>query len=228
MKSLIAVATCHVLQYRLKALAQRVTWVKDVRGVDVRFFCGRNTNPCEPNQPMTTDEVWLDCPDSYAERKEKIKAIFRWALDHGYDRVYKIDDDVYLRPERLVSLGEMDYGGWPMPQKFFWGEQLLYETGTVLGAFYVLSRKAMEKLFEPDAHPVMPFEDCWVSLQLKTHGIEFVSIRHRLGYQFAKSDTPPKDFPNQEPPSRSNDVVASWEYTVSQLLKLHAGFSCGS
>ena len=57
----------------------------------------------------------------------------------------ELDDDTYVRPERIASLGEIDYGGFSIRQQFFHGGEFLYEKDTVLGAFYVLSRRAMER-----------------------------------------------------------------------------------
>jgi hypothetical protein len=84
--------------------------------------------------------------------------------DQGYDRLVKIDDDVYV-PERLSSLGEMDYGGFRILQKFYDGGKFLSEQDTVFGAIYVLSRRAMELLLSEDLHPEWNFEDCWASMQ---------------------------------------------------------------
>lgn len=214
MKTLIGIAGCH--KNLARANNQRATWVKDVTDQDVRFFAGRP----HPNRTPLPDEVWLDCPDSYSERKQKVKAIVRWALDHGYDRLVKIDDDTYVRPERLTSLGEIDYGGFPIRQKFFWGGEFLYERDTVLGAFYVLSRKAMGVLLGPDLHPEVLFEDCWCSMQLIDNGIPLVDLRPRLGYEMYDSVRPPKDFPHQEQPLASNQVVASWEYRAPLEMEL--------
>src|ERR1700682_3813263 len=99
MKTLIAITGWH--GSGLRAEAQRLTWIKDVpaNGADVKFFLGRG--PARSPEP---DEIFLDCHDGYVERKEKIVAICRWALDRGYDYLWKVDDDVYLRPERLLVL----------------------------------------------------------------------------------------------------------------------------
>jgi len=138
MKTLVAVATCHPY-LKIRADGQRETWVGvGARDVDVKFFVGQPHTISVPD-----DTVQLNCPDSYEGRKAKVKEMFRWALDHGYDRLVKVDDDTYVRPERLASLGEMDYGGFSITQKFFWGGVWLYTKPTILGAFYVVSKRAM-------------------------------------------------------------------------------------
>jgi hypothetical protein len=209
MKTLIAIAGCH--SYRDRADAQRSTWVKDLAGDDltVKFFSGE---PHPPTIPQT-DEVWLSCPDSYPERKKKVLAIIRWALDNGYHRLVKIDDDTYLRPERLSSLPEMDYGGFQLPQKFYYGPKFLYERLTVLGAFYVLSARAMEVVLGPDLHPEVLFEDCWVSMQLEGNGIPCVDLKPRLGYAAYDHVRPTAyQMAQRDYPRASNDVIAAWEF----------------
>jgi len=218
MKTLIAVAGCNQPVYQGRWLNQCLTWIphqaQTLPDVDVRLFTGRGTS-----KPMC-DEVRLNCPDSYPERKKKVKAIFCWALENGYDRLVKIDDDTYVRPERLASLEEIDYGGFRMQQKFMDGPKFLYERETILGAFYVMSRKAMRCCLEPDLHPEVPFEDCWVSLQLVDSGIAMVDLRPRLGYEFYNGDPAPSWFDNHTPPKPDNNIVASWEYRTFTAMDL--------
>jgi len=94
MRILVACITCH--KFRDRADAQRKTWVPDLVGADIRFFVGGG----EPERP---DEVILPVDDGYRALPEKVKYVFQWALNHGYDWCVKIDDDVYLRPDRLLN-----------------------------------------------------------------------------------------------------------------------------
>jgi GT2 family glycosyltransferase len=71
------------------------------------------------------DEVVLDVSDEYLALPDKTRAICKWSLEHGYDYTFMADDDVYLRPERLLDSGfqSHDYigrlrgpsGQWPAP-----------------------------------------------------------------------------------------------------------------
>jgi len=102
LRQLIAITTCH--PYRDRAAAIRNTWAREVEDADVRFFFGRG--------PKVHDyEVILDCPDGYHFLSQKTQLIRRWALDHSFDYLWKIDDDCYLRPERLRSVAPHDYVG---------------------------------------------------------------------------------------------------------------------
>jgi len=101
MKTLIAVVTCRARRKQADAL--RATWAQGLD--DVVFFVGEG--------PNLAGEVALAADDSYKGLPAKVKAASRWALDRGYDAVLKVDDDVYLVPERLrrAGLERYDYAG---------------------------------------------------------------------------------------------------------------------
>jgi|GEM_PF-1850349 len=104
MRILIAVLTCH--RFRSRADVLRRTWVKDLTGADIAFFLGRNEGDPQP------DEVWLDVPDDYLSLRKKTQMAFAWSVEQGYDRILKMDDDVYLIPQRLLStVTRHDYVG---------------------------------------------------------------------------------------------------------------------
>ena len=151
-KTLIAVAGCHARE--AYADAQRKTWVKDVRGADVRFFAGRPS--IFAVAPRCADDVWLQVPDGYWQRKLKVLAMILWALERGYEYMWKIDDDVYVRPERLLALPQVDYQGLVInaPQE---GLRVCH------GFLYGISLASMARLlFKPDKWPECLHEDIWV------------------------------------------------------------------
>src|ERR1700676_3278116 len=158
MRTLIAVTTCHA--FRDRADAVRQTWAQEVEGADVRYFLGRG----EAQRP---DEVILDCLDGYHYLSQKTQMIRRWALENGYSYLWKIDDDVYLRPERLLAdFRNLDYvgrlrgcsGGSPGP----------YCSGFTYG----LSKKSLELLAPLDWAMNDDFsEDRWTGNKLLSLGI---------------------------------------------------------
>lgn len=93
MKILIALVSCHKNTARRNA--QRNTWLPNLKE-DYKFFLGDGSNE------LAEDEVQLDCPDDYFNLPKKIKAIIIWALERGYDYIFKCDDDVYVFPDRLL------------------------------------------------------------------------------------------------------------------------------
>jgi galactosyltransferase len=216
LRVLIAVAGCH--KYRFKANNQRATWVKDAVGADVRFFVG---HPIDDRTPLA-DEVWLDCPDDYQSRKLKVLAIVRWALAHGYEYLWLVDDDVYLRPERLLALEPFDYCGFQGLVKYqLDGRDFTFLS--VLGACRGLSKRAMECLLAPDVMPNFnAYEEGWVCKQLEHFGIRPFNLRSWMGWPLSHGCEPvthagvPKLAP--EP---TNFVIASFEYTPEQMLAIH-------
>lgn len=167
-KVLIAIPACFRYEYGSHACgiqretdgriaAQRETWLKDVKSfpnVDARYFYG---NPnfgkfADGGLVPGSDEVFLNVPDDYEHLPEKMKEIYRWALDHGYDYVYKCDDDTFVYVDRLMRSGfdEVDQMGFSNCTHGLNSCPYCYITG---GAGYTLSRKAMELIL---AAPPLP------------------------------------------------------------------------
>lgn len=117
---------------RIKAVAG--TWARDAAklGVDVRYFYGQGT------QEMTAgDQIFLPCPDDYEHLPHKTVAICKWALEHEYDYMLKVDDDtaVYVdRAIRELMSNRFDYAG------------CLHHGVCTGGPGYWLSRRAMKEV----------------------------------------------------------------------------------
>src|SRR5882762_8403414 len=98
MKTLISVVSAHHRTQWRDAI--RDTWLPrvPVDKADVRFFMGRGRTD-------NSDEVVLNCDDSYMGLPEKVREIARWALNNEYDYMLKCDDDTIIRPEELLACG---------------------------------------------------------------------------------------------------------------------------
>ena len=146
MKILVAVCTCRKRTYgdhdqyaahhnspnNPKIQAVLDTWLPECTGkLDVRFFVGNG-----PERVDLPGLVELNAPDDYAGLPAKVKAMFEWALDAGYDYCLKIDDDVLLRPANLLKFFQpVDYCGYEL-------EAAIGKYAS--GAAYVVSRRAMQ------------------------------------------------------------------------------------
>jgi hypothetical protein len=164
MKELIAIVTCHSHKYRDRAAACRVTWAQHAEacGYTLKFFLGRAPSGEKP----LPDEVFLDVRDGYADMPAKVQAVYAWALEQGFDYVFKTDDDVYLNMMalRVAPHAPHDYVGR------FRGASGGYPADYASGYGYWLSRKAMElivaaKLTDDTA------EDRWVANTLAAAGV---------------------------------------------------------
>lgn len=146
--------------------ACRETWAKDVtaHGINYRFFYGNSSIQAAPTHP---DETFLDVPDDYRNLPKKLKAICKWALDHGYEYIFKCDDDTYVWVDRLLD------------SDFIGHDCVGYDWGGFVGGFACwLSKKAMEAIVNaPDT--TEPADDVWVGTVLKNAGI---SITHNARY----------------------------------------------
>jgi hypothetical protein len=145
MKVLIAVLSCESFRTNGNNQAMRDTWLPLVSGADYRIFMGQGSICSQP------DEVFLDVPDNYQNVTYKTRAMYKWALEHEYDFIFKCFPDTYVCPSRLLSSGfeKYDYVGnfACRPQGGF-----AYATG---GSGYWLSKKA----YGPLATAHIPIED---------------------------------------------------------------------
>jgi hypothetical protein len=140
-------------------IAERETWLQDLPpGVDYRFFLGY-----APVFSLVDDEEYLDVGDSFSDVTAKSVAMHRWALEHGYDYVVKVDLDTFVRPVKLLQSGfeNWDYTGGLNSQG------IDFASG---GGGYCLSRKAMKFVAEA---PIVsgPAEDVHIARVLLAHGM---------------------------------------------------------
>jgi hypothetical protein len=172
---LFAVVTCHRRTYAPEAQHNthrnqenanvtwvRKTWLPDSVGkVDVRFFYGTPSDSDGTAEPRSVegDCVSLGVGDDYYSLVPKVRAVFQWALDHGYDHVLKLDDDVYLDVvQTLASFVPVDYRG-----ALCEGQVGIYKRGEATiryacGPAYWLSRRAMQAILDSPM-PATPYED---------------------------------------------------------------------
>ncbi len=169
-KILVAVYTCHKFDYvdpaglsqdwfvrpkvdRLSAV--RDTWLKEIPW-DYKIFYGRGGT-----RPPLEDEVYLSAPDDYRHASMKTKAIIEYALQHGYDYLLKIDDDVYPIFERLQQV--------PLTSDYIGGGGPIFRNEYCAGTTYWLSKKAMQILQNCGCGVWQ--EDLWVGRSLYNKGI---------------------------------------------------------
>ena len=117
---------------------------------------------------LKDDEVILHVPDDYKHVSFKVRAMFRWALEHGYDYVFKCDTDTYINLKRLMISGFEYYDfigrGGELGTEF-------YPEG---GPGYWVSKKAMECLVN---EPITFWaEESWVARTLLKHISNFIVI----------------------------------------------------
>src|ERR1035437_3930578 len=204
MKTLLALITCH--NRGAYADAQRETWIPQIpEGLDYRFFLG----PSE--RTPKEDEVFLNCDDSYRGLPNKVQEVVRWAQEHGYDCMAKVDDDVVLKPAAFLNSGfqSRDFTG-----------HINGDKGNVKipwGFCYTLSKRAMEYVAVAQL-PGNNNDAAWVAHTLHYHGIPLhhVACYHlHVGTRPAPSPrsvrAPKRDYPPRpEPPPA--DAVAYCVY----------------
>jgi hypothetical protein len=196
MKVLIAVVTCH--KYRSRMLAQLETWASEPMpdGIDLRFFLGHGESL------GTSGDVLLDVDDNYAALPRKVQAMLEWALEQGYDYVFKTDDDVYLRPERLLSsLPTQNYRGRVragLKQGDPW---------YCSGMGYWLSRKAMDYVVKDKRFHISHAEDVCMGLSMRR-----MLVTPENDDRFVIIRSLSSNISAYEGPRQDNDVILSCEH----------------
>jgi hypothetical protein len=206
--------------------APRTTWASEC---DYKIFYGRGQHP------LQQDEVGLDCGDEYAETAFKLQEMCRWALGHDYDGMFKVDDDTYCRPERILDAGyeRYDFVGRLLPANAV--HPYVYPRG---GCGYYLSRRAME--FIVAAPPPEPYkvtitfpegetacrdlgEDHWVGRILLEAGVDLVDdLRLKCPCaDFGRKYNPdPVDWIPQAP-AKGNDTMTACEFFGAHMYPIH-------
>ena len=162
---LIAVTSCERDTDKGYNQAIRETWLKD-SPVDYRFFRGKGS------EPNNQDEILLECEDDYLSLPQKTLGLLDWAMDHGYDYVFKCDTDTYVNLPNLLSMNFQDYDyigyfneriGVP---NVVYGSLFSWTSG---GTGYFLSAKAIKHVIDnPSLNKAMcprlkiPCEDLWI------------------------------------------------------------------
>lgn len=172
-KTLLAVITCHGRGSFVEAI--RNTWLPLIpKGTDVKFFLGRGEI-----RPPGNDEVFLQCGDGYFNLPEKVKKTIEYAYTSGYDYVFKVDDDVVIKPKEFFSY---PYSKWHYIGGGAASDGSKEVQRTPWGFCYALSRLAMKIILsEPvpevdgstyDISKGDKFNDeAWVSMTLYQHGV---------------------------------------------------------
>lgn len=180
MKILIAILSCARDQWAHQQV--RETWLKSCP-VDYRFFVGREC------LKVDSDEVALDENDSV--HTDKVRAMIRWAINNGYDYIFKCDPDTYVCVPRLLKSGfeKYDWSGGGNPQMPYGGSG------------YWLSQKAMAALEQGTDDGVRrpQAEDQWIGHNLDRLGfVSYIDAR----YNSLTSDGP----------QLNNDIITSHQY----------------
>jgi len=209
MKSLVAIPACHSSKDLDLQRACLDTWIgKWGHLVEVKFFLG------EPTFSSTPNNISLNVPDGYRELPVKVRAMFQWILDNGYDRVFKVDTDTYVHVPRLLACGkdEFDYVG-----RLDQADR--YNHWMQGGAGYWLSRRALELLVNL---PLSVWERDWredriVGFAMFKSGMKISSDSKRL------FDSNYPQYPST--PLPTNETITAHKCDVARHHAIHQAFA---
>lgn len=208
MNPLIAVMTCRANSRC--ADAQRATWAK-ASPIPVRFFIGQAKSPAFARRPLS-DEIFLDCPDDYLNLPRKVQLAVYWARVNGFNGVFKCDDDVYLRPERVRFTS--DYSGNLYAPKAGYPKGFCHG-----GAGYWLSQRAMDVVIVTPIPRGELSEDGFVANALAVQGITGKNDLRVTYTRRVQGD------PMPETPWKDNLMISAAEFSASEMFKVHRAWS---
>ena len=234
MKVLIGITSC--LKYTDRVKAQLSTWIPYIHGADWRVFVGG-----ADKQFNAAWEIHLPVPDDYGSLHLKSRAIIQYAYDNDYTHLFKVDDDAYILPDRLLAsnFAEHDYiGAWIVGEGTTPNSAIRYHGQRFVpgGCGIWLSRRAMKILLDSKVESLSAtettLEDHWVGWTLGRAGItpicdhryiNFSCFADQQKYKTLKEYTAPEDiFP---PVDR---VISMCEYTPQEMLTLHEQWQAGT
>jgi hypothetical protein len=195
----------------------RETWAKGL--TDYKFFFGKS--PCQ----VESDEIVLNCGDSYYETAFKVQAMCKWALDNNYKSLFKCDDDTYCRPERVFNAGFSDYDfvGRLLPPEP--NHPVPYPMG---GCGYYLSERMLTlaandkfPVNNPEGDPLNTYEDGWIGRVALDAGIElkddFRLRCHRCSWNFTNEWI-------LNSPRQDNDIITCCEFAGEDMYLAEQNF----
>ncbi|MGA2885767.1 MAG: hypothetical protein ABSE80_11500 [Halobacteriota archaeon] len=219
---LLAIFSCHEYKYEIagcrdwfsRPITNRIqgirdSWLKDVT-CDYRIFKGFGKGRTPPQ-----DEVDLPCLDDYFHSADKLRAMLKYALDRGYDRIFKCDDDVFVYYDRLMAnVPTADYVGSGRGWSVESSKQ--FRTDFCPGFTYWLSKRSMETLLQCPAGCWA--EDRWVGESLKRKGIH-LTTDHR--YHLVKP-TKTNQYISDGELGKSNNYLTIHSLSPDQMRRLYA------
>lgn len=150
MKVLVALETCALPKYAERRKLITSTWGKRLK---------------EPFTFMEFDGPMLGVGDGYQDLPAKTRTIASYARDHGYDWLLIVDDDVFIKVERLTIPTHGDYLGKLLPEQADEANPLY-----CAGAFYWLSKRAISLVADAPLTNRLA-EDQWVGDVLRANSI---------------------------------------------------------
>jgi Galactosyltransferase len=197
----IAIKSCH--KHAARRQAQLDTWLKDYSG-DFFFLVGK---PCEPARGLEKqylDTLWCSVSDEFANIAPKVLLACQYALSENAPNLLVIDDDTYLRPERITAdIERFDCVGFVRTQ---------YDVPYMQGSCFLLSARAMQAVVKHADLMVngVP-DDIAVGRCLYAERIPFVH-EHR----FVVGDPLPSRLPHA-----TNDVIACHKCLPDGMPRVH-------
>ena len=107
---IVLIKSCH--KHAARRQAQLDTWLPELDWAEHLFLLGR------PTQAVVPDSLMRDVSDDFPDLAPKVQCAVAYALGKNYSAAVILDDDTYIRPDRLFwalksyELHNLDYVGF--------------------------------------------------------------------------------------------------------------------
>ncbi|MFZ1973852.1 MAG: hypothetical protein WAU89_13460 [Candidatus Acidiferrales bacterium] len=188
MRLLIAIPTKTGEEYQRRLDSCQLTWLRNC--------------PCDW-LGFTDEFVGIDSAHPLV-RQQRMKLICRYALAAGYDFLFRVDSDAYVRVDRLLKCGfeAHDYMGW----------HKTHDVNAFGSVGFFLSRRAMQVVVDakhfPQAQGIY-WGDMWTGYVLRDAGIDchvHAGFVDGLGTDFTVENLPPGEWISIHPVSNEEMV----------------------
>lgn len=208
---LVCIVTCHAyLPGRIPAI--RETWLPELQrlGIPYKIFVGENGSA---DAVLADDIVRLPVDDTYQGLAAKTQAIAKYALENGYEFMFKCDDDVYVQPSRLAASDFAQLGDYVGRKR---GPSGGFPAPYASGFSYWLSKRAMKVLINAPLR-IDPAEDRWAGNSLLSAGIQCSP-----DYRYVVINSTRNAVTHTEGPRKGNYVISACEFDDRRMREIHA------
>lgn len=204
-KTAVAIKSCR--KYSARRMAVRQTWLPELDCAEFFFIIGDG-----PDDVNERDLLQCAVSDAFTNIAPKILCACLYALGENYEHLVVLDDDTYVRPDRLAACGYQlhDYMGFLRVGPLGYNDDIPYAQGSA----YTLSARAMEYIATA-TNIMVPgvIDDGAVGRAL----VDKVPFVHNWNFE-------PGPFWHNRFPAPTNNIITTHKCLPDEMVQAHAAW----